>query len=92
MKHHHHHHFHPAVAPLLPYAPAPLSSSLPYPMLPTELSRNRLDTDLINSSVLRAIAEAQEHTSGIKTKKHRKLADLLEKREHRSFINEAIEE
>jgi hypothetical protein len=37
--------------------------------MPAQFSNNRIDTDLINSSVLRAIADAADHTSGIKTKK-----------------------
>jgi hypothetical protein len=66
VKHHHHHHFLPAPSPVFPYS---TPSVLSYPPLPAQFSNNRIDTDLINSSVLRAIADAADHTSGLKTKK-----------------------
>jgi hypothetical protein len=40
-----------------------------------------------NSSVLRAIAEANDHTTNIKSTQQRNIADKLEKREHRAIIN-----
>ena len=40
-----------------------------------------------NSSVLRAIAEANHHTAKIKSTNQRNIANKLEKKEHRSIIN-----
>jgi hypothetical protein len=66
VKHHHHHHFLPN--PIIPYN-SPTVPVFPYTQLPKIQSTNNFDSDLLNSSVMRAIAEANDHTSEIKTKK-----------------------